>query len=372
MQAPLRCWHKQPFRILSLILPIVGTAVGNAVATNIITGTDAGATAHVKAFNGNTGTETASFLPYGPSFSGGVRVATGDVNGDGIADIITGAGPGAGPHVKAFSGVDQSELKSFFAYTPSYTGGIFVAAGDVTGDHVDDIFTGTDTGTAGHVKVFNGSGGVEIASFLPYGAAFAGGVRVAAGDVNGDGIDDIITGAGPGGGPHVKAFSGVDQSELKSFFAYPPGFAGGVYVAAGDVNGDHFDDIITGAGTDGGTHVKVFSGANNSELHSFFAFAGFAAEVRVGAGDVNDDGIDDIIAGLGPGPRAPTPVKAFSGVNLDVLRNFLPYGAEFSSGVYVAGIPAAPVPESSTLLLAAWAWLVFAPRSIRRCADANE
>ena len=288
-------------------------------------------------FDGSSGAENASFLPYGPSFAGGVRVATGDVNGDGTADIVTGAGSGAGPHVKVLSGVDQSELKSFFAYLPAFTGGIFVAAGDVNGDSLDDIVTGTDSGTAAHVKVFNGNNGADIASFLPYGGAFAGGVRVAAGDVNGDGTADIITGAGPGGGPHVKAFSGVDQSELKSFFAYPGTFTGGVYVAAGDVNGDSFDDIITGAGTGGGTHVKVFSGATGGELQSFFAFPGVNAEVRVGAGDVDGDGIDDIIAGLGLG--APTQVTAFSGTNLALLHSFFPYGTGFAGGVYVAGVP---------------------------------
>src|SRR5262245_40956994 len=160
-------------RIIVTVLAFqaIGFMSASAVAKDIVTGTDSGPIAHVKAFNGNTGTETASFFAYGPSFAGGVRVATGDVNGDGTADIITGAGPGGGPHVKAFSGIDQSELKSFFAYPPAFTGGIFVAAGDVTGDHVDDIFTGTDSTTAAHVKVFNGTSGAEIASFLPYGAA---------------------------------------------------------------------------------------------------------------------------------------------------------------------------------------------------------
>ena len=106
---------------------------------------------------------------------------------------------------------------------------------------------------------------------------FAGGVHVAAGDVDGDGRTDIITGAGPGGGPHVEVFSGADvtrfelfspydaafyESVLGGFFAYDPFFPGGVHVAAGDVDGDGRADIITGAGPGGGPHVEFFNGAD--------------------------------------------------------------------------------------------------------------
>jgi Ca2+-binding RTX toxin-like protein len=88
----------------------------------------------VKVFDGTTGAELRSFFAYWPTFTGGVRVAAGDVNGDGFADIVTGAGAGAGPHVKVFDGQTGAALHSFFAYDPSSTGGVFVAAGDLSGD----------------------------------------------------------------------------------------------------------------------------------------------------------------------------------------------------------------------------------------------
>ena len=110
--------------------------------------------------------------------------------------------------------------------------------------------------------------------------------------------------------------------------------------------------------------VSEVVGASGGELQSFFAFPGVNTEVRVGAGDVNGDGIDDIIAGLGPG--APTHVKAFSGTNLALLQSFFPYGTGFAGGVYVAGIPAAPIPEPSTLLLAAAVAIMLAERSFAR------
>ena len=199
-------------------------------------------------------------------------MATGDVNGDGKADIITGAGPGGGPHVQVFSGTDGSILRSFMAYDPRFTGGIFVAAADINGDGKADIITGAGPGGGPHVQVFSGANGSVLWSFMAYDPRFTGGIFVTTGDINGDGVPDIITGAGPGGGPHVQVFSGTDGSILRSFMAYDPRFAGGIFVASGDINGDGKADIITGAGPGGGPHVQVFSGTDGSVLRSFMAY----------------------------------------------------------------------------------------------------
>jgi hypothetical protein len=107
---------------------------------------------------------------------------------------------------------------------------------------------------------------------------------VAAGDVNGDGRADVITGAGAGGGPHVRVFSGFSLpniSVLTEFFAYG-GFGGGVRVGATDFDGDGLADIVTGAGPGGGPHVRVLSGVGLTELSSFFAYNLFAGGVFVG------------------------------------------------------------------------------------------
>src|SRR5262249_6545703 len=123
---------------------------------------------------------------------------------------------------------------------------------------------GADAGGGPEVKVYDVATGAIRFDFFAYAASFRGGVRVATGDVDCDGIDDIITGAGPGGGPHVKVFSGANGLVIREFFAYDAGFAGGVFVGAGDVNHDGRADIITGAGAGGGPHVEAFSGAEVS------------------------------------------------------------------------------------------------------------
>jgi FG-GAP-like repeat/FG-GAP repeat len=300
----------------------------------IVTGAGSGGGPHVRVLSLTTGADLASFYAYEPRFGGGVSVACGDVDGDGKADIITGAGPSAGPHVLAVSGADLRVLHSFYAYDPFFTGGVNVAAGDVNGDGRADIITGAGPGDGPHVRVFDGVTLMPIASFFAYDPAFRGGVFVAAGDVNADGRADIITGAGAGGGPHVAAFSGADLSVLASFFAYSPVFNGGVSVAAGDVNGDGKADIITGAGPGGGPHVLAFSGADLSVLHSFFAYAPFfIGGVNVAAADVNGDGRTDMVtgAGQGGGPH----VRVFDGGTGAEVASFFAYAPTFNGGVFV-------------------------------------
>ena len=254
----------------------------SAGAARIASGADQGVAPHVKAFTTRTFSLVGSFFSYSPSFAGGVRVAVGDVNGDGGADLITGTGPGAA-HVKVFVGGGLSESNSFLAYGPSYTGGVFVATGDLDKDGHADIITGVDQGAGPHVKAFSGRNGTEIRSFFAYTVSFMGGVRVAAGDVNGDGYADIITGTGSGTAAHVKVFDGQTGAEIRSFLPYAS-FTGGVFVAAGDVDGDGRADIVTGTASVS-PHVKVFRGSDNSELHSFFAYTpGFGGGVRVAAG----------------------------------------------------------------------------------------
>src|SRR5262249_39561411 len=162
----------------------------------IVAGTDAGVPGEVKVYAAGTLALKFDFLPFG-FFTGGVRVAAGDVNGDGVGGIIVGAGPRGAPGVKGFDRRHSGPLGVFFAVGGAFNGGVFVAAGDVNKDGAADIIVGADAGGASEVQVFNGRNGAMMLDFFAYGA-FAGGVRVGAADINGDGFADIITGAGPG------------------------------------------------------------------------------------------------------------------------------------------------------------------------------
>ena len=179
-------------------------------------------------------------------------VAGGDVNGDGIAEIITGTARAGGPvRVFTIGGPGRvAELTSFFAYFPAFQGFVRVAAADVNGDGRADIITGAGPGGGPHVRVFNLAGGIvtEVASFFAYDLAicdianttpdptFCDGVYVAAGDVTGDGLAEVITGTNRQEGP-LRVFQiGPVVTELTSFYPYFEAFRGPARVAAVDLN----------------------------------------------------------------------------------------------------------------------------------------
>lgn len=247
----------------------------------------------------STGNDIDSIQAYENSFRGGVHVSLGDVTGDGVKDVIIAPGAGGGPRIRVLDGKTGSTVRDFFVYEQSFTGGVYVSVGDVNGDGVGDIITGTGNGGGPRIRVLDGktAGATTLQDYFAYEDSFRGGVIVSSGDVNGDGKDDIVTGTGVGGGPRVEVFSGADRSELANFFAYEDSFRGGVTVASGDVNGDGKDDLICGTGPGGAPSVKVVDGKNGSVLSSFFTDdSNFRGGVFVDAVDSNHDGRAEVIA----------------------------------------------------------------------------
>ena len=164
--------------------------------------------------------------------------------------------PGGGPHVRVFD-ANGNGGSGFFAYDAGFGGGVNVAVGDIDGDGRGDIVTGAGPGGGPNVRVRRLAPATTRAASSPTPPTFAGGVHVAAGDVDGDKRAEIITGAGPGGGPHVRVLD-VSGNDRGGFMAYDPRFVGGVHVAAGDIDGDGRSEIVTGAGPGGGPNVRVF------------------------------------------------------------------------------------------------------------------
>lgn len=314
----------------------VETSNANVVGKLIVTGSGVGGGPQVRFFDHQGDLVDHGFFAYDSDTRTGVRVAAGDVDGDGADELITGPGPGAAPLVRVFE-TDGTKKAEFMAYADTFTGGIYVASGDIDNDGVDEIVTGVGDGGGPQVRTFDMNGNVVFTpGFFAYGKNFRGGVRVAVGDFNGDGKEEIITGAGPGGGPQVMGYTRFGVRIL-NFFAYDDNLRTGVNVAAGDANGDGRVEIITGPGPGGGPQVRFFSGKGEvfpSNTADFFAYA---ESVRSGAEittfDFDEDGDVDIItgAGQGGGPQ----VRKFDGKGKVLFNGFFAYDERFRGGVHV-------------------------------------
>lgn len=299
-------------------------------------GTDQGSVPAVEVFNAATTQPKFNFMAYDAQFLGGVRVAVGDVTGDGISDIVTAPGPGGGPDIHVYDGQAGKLVKQFFAFNPGFAGGCYVAVGDLNGDGFADIIVGADAGGGPNVVAYSGKDNTLLASFFAYDPLFTGGVRVASGNVSGFGNADIICGPGFGGGPNVAVFRGTSGQLVQSFFAYDPRFALGIYVATGDINADGISDIFTGPGFGGGPNVAVFNGLDDSIVSTFLAFTpSFAGGVRVGAADPQNNGRSNVFAAQGPGGASQLrSFDALTGMQIDAVFALSP---EFKDGVFIGG-----------------------------------
>jgi murein DD-endopeptidase MepM/ murein hydrolase activator NlpD len=209
----------------------------------------------------------------GPGYGSGVDVAIGDLNGDGVNELITGAGPESYPIVKVFK-VDGTQISSVMAYEDSARPGLVVSAGDVDGDGKDEVVTGLRTGGLAIIKIFDldANGVLTMAnSFYAYQpVSFAGGVDVAVGDVRGDIKDEIAVIPIAKSWPDVKIFDNTG-TQLTRFFAYFSTYEGGSRITIGEARGGNDKREILTVPVNATSNVKMFNG-NGNELSEGWVF----------------------------------------------------------------------------------------------------
>lgn len=318
-------------RTIDSVLSEKAPVVKGSSNSYIVAGLGSGSFPQIKIMT-TDGNVFKEFFAYSPSFTGDINVAVGDLEGNGVEEIVTGAGPGGGPHVRVFD-INGFVQRQFFAYSSSFRGGVNIAVADVLGDGGDEIITGPGPGEKPEVKIFDNNGNL-VSSFLAYSEGFTGGVSVAAGDFNHDGKAEIVTGAGPGGGPHVRIFDS-QGNVISQFFAFNEIFRGGVNVTAGDLHTDGQDEIIIAPASKSLPTVKVFT-YRGFQIASILAFeSDYFGGVNISTKDLDGNGAKDIIVGRSRG--FDSLVKAFN-INGQVISEFFAHNKYYNGGARTAGI----------------------------------
>ena len=288
----------------------------------------------VKVFKAD-GTETGlKFKAHGYGY--GVNIAAGDINGDGIDEIITAPGAGADNPAKIrIYDRNGNELTNLRIMASRYKYGANVAAGDFNGDGYCEVVVGAGEGKVNpaEVKVFayDPINNVMVDSgidLVAYGSGY--GVRVAAGDIDSDGVDEIIT--APGAGKNARGIVrvwGVDTAmgagqwvvTKRQEYTVSSQYRSSISIASGDVNGDGYGEVITGAGPDrrARDEIRIYD-RNGVRVREFKAYITKQYGVNVASGDLDNDGAAEIVAGAGPGDRNRAIVKIFDAEGVEQAR----------------------------------------------------
>ncbi|MFA5134536.1 MAG: Ig-like domain-containing protein [Patescibacteria group bacterium] len=275
----------------------------------IIVTPGSGVESRIKAFELD-GTEIASALAFNEGFTGGVTVAVGDFDGDLREEIAVAPISGGGPNIRIYSLNDEGDglelVDWFFAYDTAFRGGVNLVAGDTDGDTVDEIITAPRSQGGPDVRVFSynaASGAFELtANVMAYQSAYHGGVQLAAGDIDGDGADDVVVSPYLNGGPNIRVYTinvSGDLELLTWAMAYDATYRGTLSMSVGDIDGDGTGEVVLAPKTLGGPNIRIFQYENSSLalMDWFMAYQdNFRGGVNLFVADVDGDGFDEVIA----------------------------------------------------------------------------
>jgi len=255
------------------VLPGSSFAIGdvnNDGHEEIVVGAPLGVDPEIKIFN-QDGRLINKFLAFEPSFRGGLNVALAGLKSGGKTEIVVTSASAGTSQIKIFD-TQGKLINQFFAGSKDYFGALSVAVGDLEGNSDDKIVVAYGAGQEPQIKIFSRQGRL-IGVFLAYEKSFRGGVNIAVTNLDGrsdNNKDEIIVAPGPGREPHIKIFNNYGQLQ-KQFLGYGKNWQGGVRITGGDLNNDGMSEIILGANYGAAPHVRVFDRLG-SLIESFYAW----------------------------------------------------------------------------------------------------
>jgi hypothetical protein len=195
-----------------------------------------------------------------------------------------------GSFVRVFNELGKQTRNGFFSYIDNFEGSTDILVSDIDNNpSQEEILVNSN----GIITIYQN--GDIYSKFSPYNGNFNGEISFSVEDLNGDGTKEIITGAGAGGGPHVRVFSKDGESLTGGFFAYADDFKGGVDVTVGNTDGQGGKEIITGPGKGSEPEVRVFS-KDGKLMKKFMAYGmDLKSGIKVMSYDINNDNKDEIL-----------------------------------------------------------------------------
>jgi hypothetical protein len=230
------------------------------------------------------------FFVFEDGYKGGDEIAHIDLDGNGKRDLLVVHGN----RIMAWRDDGQLYMR-VYPFTINYRGELQVAIGDLNGDKLMEIYVAPSDGYPAPIKVYTRHGRPMKRDWYPFGENYAGGYSLAVANVDSGKKSELLIGAGVGVEPKVYLYD-YQFSPIANWLAFEKSFRGGVNVTGGDVNGDGKDEVIIGAGSGKGPVIRVFDNAGKQLSPEFSAYQTFTKlGIEVLTADVDFDGKDDIV-----------------------------------------------------------------------------